>query len=295
MRAAPFEWISDSQIWPDLDTDRDDFEYLLKTFGVARRGAFNISRHDSWDAILALHFEEGVQSPLAGTMNDAIVCMRHVSKAIELNRFFFDLRDRYKAALSILDRVDVGVCLANAAGSVLVENTRALKIFNARDGVTKGRQHHLLLANEDLQRSVQAQIQSCAGTAAGSANTFEHVLTVPKRSGGQPYVVEISPIRDGDDELNDKFSGVMILILDPDDPPDVRIDPVAALYRLSKAETEVLSLIARGKLLSCIAEIRSVSEQTVRNQLRSIYSKLSVSNRADLIRKIMSVSPPVLV
>lgn len=42
-----------------------------------------------------------------------------------------------------------------------------------------------------------------------------------------------------------------------------------------------------------IAEIRSVSEGTVRSQFKSIYAKTSVRRRAELLRLAIAVDPPI--
>ena len=56
--------------------------------------------------------------------------------------------------------------------------------------------------------------------------------------------------------------------------------------RLTERETEVVHLIARGKRNSEIARALSISESTVNAHLRSIYGKLGVRNRVELVHAI---------
>jgi DNA-binding NarL/FixJ family response regulator len=53
---------------------------------------------------------------------------------------------------------------------------------------------------------------------------------------------------------------------------------------LSKREKEVLTLLAKGKTYSNIAEELFVSKTTVRTHIRNIYQKLHVNSKAEAIR-----------
>lgn len=65
----------------------------------------------------------------------------------------------------------------------------------------------------------------------------------------------------------------------------------AAMDGLSKREREIARLLVAGYSGVNIAAIAGLSENTVRTYVRRLYSKLSVSNRADLVRKLMAPEP----
>lgn len=60
------------------------------------------------------------------------------------------------------------------------------------------------------------------------------------------------------------------------------IDTQLARWNLSPAEREIALLLLKGLSHKEIAEIRSVSETTVRQQARSLYRKAGLSGRNDL-------------
>jgi DNA-binding CsgD family transcriptional regulator len=62
----------------------------------------------------------------------------------------------------------------------------------------------------------------------------------------------------------------------------VAIDTQLARWQLSPAEKEIALLLLKGLSHKEIAEIRSVSETTVRQQARSLYRKAGLSGRNDL-------------
>lgn len=59
------------------------------------------------------------------------------------------------------------------------------------------------------------------------------------------------------------------------------------VYAITKAELEVLKIIDRGTLsIKAIAEDLCRSPRTVENQLQSIYRKLGVSGKEELLKKL---------
>lgn len=60
------------------------------------------------------------------------------------------------------------------------------------------------------------------------------------------------------------------------------IDAQLARWQLSPAETEIALLLLKGLSHKEIAQVRSVSETTVRQQARSLYRKAGLSGRNDL-------------
>lgn len=76
----------------------------------------------------------------------------------------------------------------------------------------------------------------------------------------------------------------------------VRVEPMqkqaqAAMEGLSKREREIARLLVAGYSGVNVAAIAGLSENTVRTYVRRLYGKLGVSNRADLVRKLVSPEP----
>lgn len=58
---------------------------------------------------------------------------------------------------------------------------------------------------------------------------------------------------------------------------------------LTPAELDVANAIAAGQRIEDIADVRQVTRQTVRNQLKAIFSKCSISRQSELIRLVASI------
>ncbi|MGO8997195.1 MAG: helix-turn-helix transcriptional regulator [Polyangiaceae bacterium] len=75
----------------------------------------------------------------------------------------------------------------------------------------------------------------------------------------------------------------------------VRVEPLGeqntAMDTLSRREREIARLLVAGYSGVNVAAIAGLSENTVRTYVRRLYLKLGVSNRADLVRKLMAPEP----
>jgi DNA-binding CsgD family transcriptional regulator len=65
------------------------------------------------------------------------------------------------------------------------------------------------------------------------------------------------------------------------------IDPV---FGISSRESEVLELFASGRSANWIAEELVISKNTVRSHIRSVYTKLNVHTRQELIDFLNAIS-----
>jgi len=66
------------------------------------------------------------------------------------------------------------------------------------------------------------------------------------------------------------------------------MNKIRQCFRLTRRETEVLRLVLNGLKNLEIAENLEISEQTVKDHLSNIYTKLGVENRFALIRSLIS-------
>jgi len=292
-----FRLVPECEVWPELSSGsgREDLDFLRAAFGVGRLAGINVSNNPAWVSIIALQFDASIQDPLPKSGFGTALLSSHMAKAIEINRFYSKLRTRYQAVLAALDHVDVAICILLPSGEVLVHNAKAQIVFQERNGISLTRENHLRLRDEDQTAKLCVFAQQCCQTAAGKSSQPERFVKAGKNTLEEGYLIEISPLRDGDNELNEDLSGAMMTIIDPADPPKLSVKAAARLYNLTEAETAVSQHLVEGRTVPEIADIRGVSIDTVRNQARSIHSKLSVGNRAELIRKVTTVSPPVTV
>lgn len=71
---------------------------------------------------------------------------------------------------------------------------------------------------------------------------------------------------------------------------DSGIELISSHYGLSKSETNVVMWLASGKSIRDIANLRSRSIHTVRNQVKAVFEKTATTSQKDLVRLLMSYS-----
>jgi DNA-binding CsgD family transcriptional regulator len=105
--------------------------------------------------------------------------------------------------------------------------------------------------------------------------------------------VEVCPLRDAAGELERRFLGSLVCIIDPDATRDLSSAGLAKMFKLSSAEMAVCDELLRGRTARDIADIRAVAHDTVRSQVKTLYAKAGVANRVELIRLAIATNPPI--
>ena len=79
----------------------------------------------------------------------------------------------------------------------------------------------------------------------------------------------------------------LIHLVDPAQPRVKMIDALVQLFGLTPAEARIAALIANGQSIQDIVSSTGNSSNTVRSQLRAIFSKLGVRRQSQLIRAVL--------
>ena len=80
--------------------------------------------------------------------------------------------------------------------------------------------------------------------------------------------MEVSPLRDAADEIEVIFIAAMVLIIDPNNPPTISLEPLKTLFNLKSAELNVAGLLMQGNTLMKVSEIKGVAIDTVKLKLK---------------------------
>lgn len=276
----------------ELDV-RADYRFLRKRTGVARRVGVRLNPDEVWFDAMSIGFDRSLNQAPTGLSEQIKPLLPHFSKAIEMGRMFTLLKARYRAALSALDHVQAGLVIALPGGAMIVENAEAQRIFDLSDGLAKGRDGYLSTQDADLTKRVRLAIEAAASTADGTGNQHEVLFAIPRPSGETPILLEVAPISDAGGELETGLRGALITLIDPNRAPYLKLERFAALYNLTAAETDVCRWVAEGAGIPEIADRRGTSPTTTKNQIAAVLSKTGVHSRAELIRLVLRVLPPV--
>lgn len=294
-KIPPFQLLRDRDVWGDMSSldGRPDYKYLHDNFSVRRRAGVRLSQNKGWMDLLALQFGNDWPDVSPAMQRNLHTLVPHLAKAVEINRTFSLLRQRYHAALAALDHVAIGMCVVLPSGAVVVANSEARRIHDLDDGLSMSVAGTWRGLTSDISAAIANAIRSVGLTAAGEGAEREALLFAERKSGKRPFMIELAPLRDSLAELERGLSGAILMIVDPESQRDLSVARLAQLFALTDAEAAVCRHMIAGLSAPEIAEVRSVSEGTVRSQFKSIYAKTGVRRRAELLRLAIAVDPPI--
>jgi|SRR5437588_1121240 len=189
--------------------------------------------------------------------------------------------------LWLVDSLAVPASLHDVEGRFVHTNAAAEQASGKSNAELVG--HHFTeMVPPEARENVVAQFRRAV--ERGEPTDFETVFV-----DGAGYVRGVRaqhlPLRDGDAVV-----GVLILAFDVRQPPSEGITSQRR-PRLTPRQRETLELIASGLSTSEIAEELSLSTETVRNYLRSVFRELNVHSRLEAIaaaRRLGLLAAPVL-
>jgi len=211
----------------------------------------------------------------------------HLIRAFEIHRRFGEVRNERGALAEVIDRLPVGVVLIDALRRPVVVNRSAEQIAARCDGFTLGDAGpHATDAREN--RVLRQHVNQAIAIGASVGRGPSHVMSISRPSGWRAYPVIIAPLlapptgRSGGDAV------AAVFIDDPGASQITTVEFLRTLYALTHAEAEIVALLARGRTLEEAAVERGVTLNTVRSQLKRIFTKTDTHRQGQLMRLVLT-------
>ncbi len=294
VRSPSQRLVMDDVTWPDLGkiADREDMLWYRKK-RIFRRAGAKLNSDSGWDDCLGLQYPDSMLSVPEPIVRRTEELLPHLAKVVQLHRTFSILQSRFNAALQALDHVRIGVFVVTPSAGAILRNREASRLLDQVDGLSLSRHKQLCCHDSDATRVLHAAISTVSRTCNGEADSPERLISAKRLSGAEPYLLEIAPLSDAEGELEQSMRGAIVFAIDPDNLLTVNVTKIAKFFDLTASEAIVCDHIVHGKVATEIADLRNVSVDTVKSQIKSVHVKLNVGRRADLIRKILTVMPPI--
>ncbi len=285
----------DIDIWPDRSVyDAMPSVRFLRDLHLYNRVAVRPCAHGGWKDALTVLFDDRRDGIRPEESHRLALLVPHIARAIEVQRPFQLLLRRFSGVLSALDRLGIGVLVLREQGEVVIANHEAERILDANDGLGRCAQSRIAAADPAADARLRAAVRRAGRAARLEESASCTTIELSRRSASEPYLVDVAPLRDHGSEMGAAFSGVLLTLIDPEHREMVSIHGLARSYSLTPIETLVCRMLAQGLTLRQIAESRGVSLDTVKSQSRAIYAKTHTRNRRELVRRALSIVPPLL-
>lgn len=213
---------------------------------------------DDADALLSGEHEGAAELAL---LTDAFEAIGQGHEALQ------GLVDLTCTGMFIFD-TDAHLVFANRYGERMLEGSSELQVGGGK----------LSASRPDNMMRISQLFARLSGAQAPAVG-----MTRIERLGSSPYVMLLARCLLGCNEA------LVAFITDTEQRATVAGDMLRDLYGLGRAEAEIATALARGLDLDAIAEQRSTSVGTVRNQVKAIAAKMECTRQVDIVRKILSI------
>lgn len=182
-----------------------------------------------------------------------------------------------------MDSLGYGVALLGANGEAVYLNAFAERMLQTADGLTL-KAGQMCAKHAPEHAALTHLLQQAAHGIGGGLSLKREKRDSGTDSVKRPYSITAIPLREGHPFRPLGEARVMLLIHDPEHAgPLDGLKNFATRYRLTPAETRVLTLLLTDLGPQQIADRLGVGIRTVRFQLSSLYTKTGTKNQRDLI------------
>jgi DNA-binding CsgD family transcriptional regulator len=211
----------------------------------------------------------------------------HLQRAYALHCELRSDEHERRALTEVIDRFPTGVMLFDADGTVVLMNRSAEKIIECDDGF-RLKDGHPHLADPRQNRLLQELLRRAATSEAQHGNTTGQVISFERPSGKRPFSAMVGPLVAAAPDMATDEARALLFIADPDGGHTSTREVLEELYELTRAEADLVRLVSEGRSLEEVAQTRGVTINTVRSQLKQVFSKTDTSRQGELVHLVLS-------
>lgn len=287
----PLRWISDEEAYQMPSTEIPSNNFQREYMGLDRRVTMRLNRTPAWFNSMTLNYHAGRGNITEEEKATSFIFLRHIAQAAELSWPFALLNHRFQAVFTVLNHLQIGIIVTNAHGEIILNNNEADQILSDNNGISRSIDNKFCLASEELTHALNVKINEVCSVQG--KETIVGLMTVPRRDSSTLWLLEVTPITDLEGNLDKDFKGAIIYIIDAVKKDVILTEGMQMLFNLSPAESSICQMVTEGVKSAEIAERRNVSIETVRSQIKGLFTKTQTSNQLDLVRLALKVNLPV--
>ena len=277
LRHAPGHVAYEARFISEAAIDRSEFYAAIQRASNVRY-FLGTRLYDDEDVSVfhSIEFEAKQGHPDSDKINAFSRTSGNLAKAWKLSKSLPASDLQVEQAESLYEHLPWAVFSLSAKGSVTTANSAADRLINENRGL-RIFDGELLTNNLSLNDSLRNLFAKAASGTAG-------LLHLPLQEPAATLIVQALPMP-GSREAK-------LFIRDPRQYAGFLNRAAPAMFGLTPSETRILSSISRGLDLQTVANELALTRNTVRNHLQSIYRKTGVSNRGELMTKMLGLIDP---
>ena len=216
----------------------------------------------------------------------------HASRALMINRAIERKQQRATALADVVDRLNAGVILLDAACRIVHSNPAADTIL-AADDVLRAISGRLVTRFPEANRALRDIFRDPGEVAVAAAEGRKIPLSSHDGSHYVAHVIALpSLLRDGATERTSAVGALLVWKAELDSRSCAGL--IDRAFQLTPAELRVLQSIVEVGGVPETAAALGIAETTVKTHLHRVFAKTGVSRQADLVKLAAGFSNPLL-
>lgn len=259
------------------------YRFLLKPNDIGFLGAINIYNDEEWHIGIGLHRSFTNQPFSQEELAKLELLLPHFQRALRIQKEFVHLRREKQTLETALNRFMLGVIILNSDNSLYYTNPVAENFLTKHPALRINSEQRLQAHSAQENITLYNSLFKLRQTDKKQRASNQVALSVhhPDKEHG----LHILAVRLDENEANPLLA---LYIADPELSFNLPPEALQNLYGMTPAEANVAIALANGASAQQISERHQVSIETVRSQLKSIYSKMNVNRQQDVVRLLLS-------
>ncbi len=257
---------------------------FLEPIGIFHRAAGVMNKDNRWISLFSLQLGAGRPQLTEPERVFLGPQLPHLAKALDLSIPLRQLHKRYKAVLSAMDQLTIGLCVLDKRGMIVARNEefqRQQQAYRSFRVTTDGR---LLLGSAAATKRLSILMEHVGHHGQFGARPRKESVTGGSADG---LCVEVSPLNNSQEIGSSSFDGFLVCSTDTSLPMRCNAERVRAAFGLTDAESALIEPISQGLTNPEIADRRERAVATINAQIKSILSKSGCANRTQFVRAMM--------
>lgn len=191
-----------------------------------------------------------------------------------------------KGLEAALDYLPIGVALVNEEARVLALNRQAEAIIGRNDGLATvgGR---LCASRPSATKELRRLVSAASRTSRGQGLSSGGALSLSRPSLLRPLSLLVTPTPVSEYRDGRTHPTAVVFITDPEEEMHSAEEILMHLYRLTRAEARLASVMMQGTSVREAADRLELGYETCRSQLKSVFQKTETSRQTELVRLLL--------
>lgn len=202
---------------------------------------------------------------------------RHFARAFSLGGTIIDARRSVQAADALCETAHLACAIVATNGVVSHASPRAMALLSDHKGVRIARDSLHWSHPRDARRFAELHSSPDGGEMA-------------LRQGRTSLFVWVVPLRASLDDVVEGHRDSLVLFVDPSASPELHAEELEIRLGLTPTEADLACALLEHNTLMQAATALGISHNTAKMHQRSIYAKLDVRSRGELVRLLLQVS-----